>query len=57
MGEVADDMIEGSCCALCGEYFAGDDDNSTIYTHGYPVACESCWTPDCGYEKAERGTL
>jgi hypothetical protein len=45
MGEIADDMIEGACCALCGECFEEE--------HGYPVACATCWTKDCGYAKAE----
>jgi len=44
MGEVADAMIDGSCCAICGQYFEND--------HGYPVACKDCWEPDCGYQKA-----
>lgn len=44
MGEIADDMIEGVCCALCGQYF--------VEEHGYPVACDECYEPDCGYQKA-----
>lgn len=50
MGEIADDMIDGACCALCGMYFA--DEHENMYEHGYPVACEECWTEDCGYQKA-----
>ena len=35
MGEVADDMIEGVSCSLCGIYFEEE--------HGYPVVCKRCW--------------
>jgi hypothetical protein len=35
MGEVADDMIDGACCSLCGTYFESE--------HGYPVLCLECW--------------
>ena len=36
MGEIAEDMIDGSCCELCGIYFRQD--------HGYPVVCLDCWS-------------
>lgn len=57
MGEVAEDMIDGSCCALCGCYFqdtgsSKDEDSPLVFSHGYPVACRSCWSKNCGYEKA-----
>jgi hypothetical protein len=55
MGENADDIIEGACCALCGQYFVGDE--GELYEHGYPVACEECWEPGCGYQKACAPTL
>ena len=35
MGEIADDMIEGFCCSLCGVYFEKE--------HGFPVLCKDCW--------------
>lgn len=59
MGEIADDMIDGTCCQLCGCYFEGQDD---IYTHGYPVVCRDCWrelTKDERklYQKAQKPTL
>lgn len=62
MGEIADDIIEGACCALCGEYFVmeKDIDGSDVpvfASHGFPVACASCWEPDCGYEKATANTI
>jgi hypothetical protein len=44
MGEIAEDMINGASCALCGCYFE--------HEHDYPVACKHCWKPKCGYQKA-----
>lgn len=44
MGEIAEDMIEGACCSICGQYFEDE--------HGYPVACEECFDPNCGYQKS-----
>lgn len=35
MGQIADDMIDGHCCSLCGLYF--------VKKHGYPVVCKDCW--------------
>ena len=52
MGEIADDIIDGACCALCGEYFVTKrQGNIQGFEHGYPVVCEDCWTPDCSYPK------
>ncbi len=51
MGEIADDMINGICCALCGCYFT--EDGETLYEHGYPVACHDCYEQNCGYEEAD----
>ena len=44
MGEMAEDMINGACCSLCNIYFEEE--------HGYPVACNGCYEPDCGYPRA-----
>lgn len=67
MGEMAEDILDGSCCALCGCYFraepreelktAENPDGDSIYSHDYPVACEDCWEEDCGYQKAQVGTF
>jgi hypothetical protein len=62
MGEIADDIIDGSCCALCGQYFAKEmnvdgADVPVMYEHGYPVACKDCYQEGCGYEEATVGTL
>jgi hypothetical protein len=35
MGDVADDMISGFVCSLCGEFLDGD-------APGYPRLCRSC---------------
>lgn len=53
MGQIADDMLDGACCSLCGQYFV--DKNEELYEHGYPVACNECYEKDCGYEKQEIG--
>lgn len=57
MGEISDDIIEGACCALCGQYFADPEDEDALFEHGFPVACKECWEPDCGYEKATADTF
>lgn len=43
MGEIADDMVQGRACALCGQYFIDPKKPDTIFEHGYPVACHTCW--------------
>lgn len=62
MGQIADDMINGACCAICGQYFVGVisdiwDEGPELFEHGYPVACYECWEEGCGYEKAKADTL
>jgi len=44
MGDITQDKNEGACCSICQTYF--------IEGHGYPVACEDCYTEDCEYAKA-----
>lgn len=34
MGEIAEDIFNGSNCSWCGQYFEEK--------HGYPVVCKSC---------------
>lgn len=41
MGEIAEDMIQGRACQLCGCYFV--DENDDLYEHGYAVTCKSCY--------------
>ena len=57
MGEIADDIIKGRCCAICGQYFEDPDNPGTNYEHGYPVACKECYDDDCGYPRAEVDTF
>jgi hypothetical protein len=35
MSEIANDMVDGACCCLCGVYFENEN--------GFPVLCASCW--------------
>jgi hypothetical protein len=68
MGEIAEDMIDGTCCSLCGCYFRHPKkdpktgESIGIYTHGYPVVCLDCWDDLTNYDrqfvrKAEVETL
>lgn len=34
MGEMADAIIDGECCQVCGQYFEEEQ--------GYPCTCEEC---------------
>lgn len=47
---IASDMVDGSCCSLCGCYFRNKKGN--LFTHGYPVYCKDCWEPGCNHSKA-----
>jgi len=42
MGQIAEDMADGTCCTYCNAYFEGDAPNE-CGTHGYPVLCKDCW--------------
>ena len=64
MGQIAEEIIEGACCALWGQYFFRDreeEDGGLVvpvpFEHGYPVACKECWETGCGYEKATAETI
>lgn len=59
MGKIANSMINGEMCSLCGCYFEKD---GKIYEHGFPVICWDCWEdlePETkmGSTKAEVNTL
>lgn len=45
MGQLADDMIEGFSCSLCGVYFEEE--------HGHPIVCQSCWNDLSDEEKKD----
>ena len=34
MGEIADSIINGECCQICGEYFEEE--------FGFPATCDKC---------------
>jgi hypothetical protein len=67
MGEIAEDMIDGTCCSLCGMYFMDEanqeklgidkQSEAVLYTHGYPVVCWDCYEEGCGYQKSDVETL
>ena len=40
MGDAADDMLDGTCCERCGEYF--DDVPDGRDPPGHPRTCRSC---------------
>jgi hypothetical protein len=42
MGQTTEDILDGTCCDICGIYFKGKKKN-TLYTHEYPVTCWDCW--------------
>jgi hypothetical protein len=42
MGQMADDMVDGTTCQLCGCFFQADTPGE-LYVHGYPVVCWDCW--------------
>ena len=44
MGEIEDDMTDGTCCWQCGAYFKNEHDPAACFTHGYPVICRGCWS-------------
>lgn len=50
MGEIADDMVDGTSCSLCGCYFIK---KGKLFTHGYPVVCWDCWDDLTEIEKEQ----
>lgn len=44
MGQNADDIVDGTVCCLCGQFFEElHGDGKSCPTHGYPVVCWECW--------------
>lgn len=43
MGQNAEDILDGTCCDICGAYFKDKTKEDTLYTHEYPVTCWDCW--------------
>ena len=50
MGQMAEDMVDGTMCSHCGCIFKKDDDSA--YTHGYPVLCWECYDEETPQERA-----
>lgn len=36
MGEIAEDLCDGTACQWCGQYFQDPKRPDYVYTHGYP---------------------
>lgn len=51
MGDAADDILDGCCCELCGEWF--DDILNGKDPPGYPRRCEQCESPKRRNRKAK----
>lgn len=44
MGQIAEDMLDGTTCSECGGFFIDPKKPDThCYTHGYPVLCRECF--------------
>jgi hydrogenase maturation factor HypF (carbamoyltransferase family) len=43
MSELAEDIFDGTCCSLCGQYFQDPKNSNGLYVHGEPVVCKDCW--------------
>jgi hypothetical protein len=58
MSEITEDILDGSCCQFCQQYFKHPTLNG-IYVHDYPVVCWDCWEKDLETEfvKAEVETF
>jgi hypothetical protein len=62
MGEIAEDLTDGTCCSRCYSYFFNEAQDA-LYTHEYPVACKTCWNEDTqtcldlGLQCAQASTL
>jgi hypothetical protein len=39
---IEDEILDGSCCALCTKYFK--DTEGAVVSHGEPVVCKECWS-------------
>lgn len=42
MGQIAEDIRDGSCCQLCTCYFKHPS-GSGIYVHEHEAVCNDCW--------------
>lgn len=53
MGQITEDILDGSCCDICGIYFSNPKDHHMCYSHGHPAACWDCWDDLSMKEKGE----
>lgn len=51
MGQISEDMQDGSCCEFCGQYF--EHPKGGIYVHDMPVVCWDCWKDLTDNEKQD----
>ena len=42
MGQIAEDMSDGTTCQWCGMFFEDKSKPKELQTHGYPVVCKGC---------------
>lgn len=45
MGQAASDILTGSVCELCSEFFATKVEGKNVHghEHGHPAVCRTCW--------------
>ena len=43
MGQISEDAQDGTICSICMSFFQDPEDETKLYTHGYPVACKECF--------------
>jgi hydrogenase maturation factor HypF (carbamoyltransferase family) len=53
MGQIAEDMADGSTCSDCGMYFQDPKKKNFVFTHDYPVICKECWETYSEKEKKD----
>lgn len=51
MGQIAEDILDGSMCDICNCYF--EHPSGGIYVHDHPATCEDCWRELDDSEKQE----
>lgn len=51
MGQIADDITNGTLCSQCGVFFYDEKENP--FEHGFPVLCWSCY--DDGDKESRAG--
>lgn len=40
MGQIAEDMLDGTCCDICGCYY---EKGGKLFTHDHTATCNDCW--------------